>query len=117
MDFTVTFLQIFMVSAFYVGPILLFLVLIIALTGLLIGRREGWSRSDALYYAFITATTVGYGDFRPSLAKTKFAAIIIALLGIVLTGIIVAVALKSLEVALIAHYDIDSIIKSVKSVL
>ena len=29
-------------------------------------RLEGWSHFDALYFSFITLTTIGYGDFSPS---------------------------------------------------
>jgi voltage-gated potassium channel len=50
---------------------------------------------DAMYYAFITATTVGYGDFHPRKRPSKFLAIVIALVGIIFTGIVVAVALHA----------------------
>jgi hypothetical protein len=38
---------------------LVFLFLLIALAGLVVGRIERLSLLDSLYYAFITATTVG----------------------------------------------------------
>jgi voltage-gated potassium channel len=41
------------------------MMLIIVALGLLLGRLEGWPRLEALYQAFINATTVGYGDFHP----------------------------------------------------
>ena len=53
-------------------------MLLIAILGLVIGRMEGWSRGDALYHAFINATTVGYGDLRPSKPLGKLLAIVIA---------------------------------------
>lgn len=50
---------------------------------------------DSVYYAFITATTVGYGDIHPKKNLSKSLAIIISFVGIILTGIIVALALHS----------------------
>ena len=80
---------------------LIFLIIKIVIEGLWIGRKESWKRIDALYFAFITATTVGYGDMRPSRLGCKLVAISIALTGIILTGIIVAVAIHAIEKALI----------------
>ena len=33
--------------------------------GVVIGRLEGWSLMDSMYFAIITCGTVGYGDFSP----------------------------------------------------
>lgn len=38
---------------------------VIILGGFSMGRLEGWSLLDSVYYAFITAVTLGYGDFSP----------------------------------------------------
>ena len=73
------------------SPILLLLGGIITWLGLLIGKREGWTRGDALYYAFITATTVGYGDFRPRKPLGKLLAVPIAIVGLLATGLVVSV--------------------------
>ncbi len=112
-EFTIIFLKTFAKTALLVGPILLCLALSIALLGLIIGRKEKWSISDSLYYAFITASTVGYGDYHPRHRKTKFAAIAIAFIGIILTGIMVAVGLKSVEIALNREYDVKQIMKTI----
>ncbi len=101
MVYTVTFLKAFFFGLGYAGPILLFLVVLIALIGLSIGRREKWNRTDAIYFAFITATTVGYGDFHPNLASSKYKAVFIALVGLVMTGIIVAIGLAAAEAAIV----------------
>ena len=79
------------------SPILLTLLGIIVVNGLVIGRIEGWHIGDALYHAFINATTVGYGDFRPSHGVTKFLAIINAFLGLLLTGVFVGVGVYAVE--------------------
>jgi len=98
-DFTIEFVLVFARGLFLGAPILLFLMAVVAVVGQIIGRGEGWSRSDALYYAFITATTVGYGDFHPSRRSGKYLAIIIALVGLLLTAIVAAIGVKAAEIA------------------
>lgn len=66
MEFTRIFICVFVIDLVHLGPVLISLLLAIALTGHVIGRLEKWSRIDAFYHAFINATTVGYGDFRPT---------------------------------------------------
>jgi voltage-gated potassium channel len=82
--------------------LLLSIALVITLLGQIVGRRESWKRFDALYWAFITATTVGYGDIRPMSRLSKGLSVIIALVGMIFTGIMVALAVNSVSVA----YDI-----------
>lgn len=67
-----------------------FLGVIVALLGIWIGRIEGWKRWDAVCFAFITATTVGYGDMRPTKPLARLLAILAAFVGLIMTGIIVA---------------------------
>jgi voltage-gated potassium channel Kch len=99
MEFTYTFLRVFLTDVFYAGPILVCLVLLISFIGYSIGRIEGWSRSDSLYHAFINATTVGYGDFRPGKKSSKVLAVVLAFVGLILTGMIVAIALHAANYA------------------
>jgi len=109
MDFTLDFIQIFGAGLFYAGPLLLALILLIIVLGVLVGRREGWPIPDAIYYAFITATTVGYGDFHPRSRSSKYLAIAIALTGLLLTGIVVSVALHAAGIAFRESYDLPQI--------
>jgi voltage-gated potassium channel len=84
--------------------LLVSLALAVTLLGLAVGRQEGWSRFDSIYWSFITATTVGYGDVRPVKRKSKIVAIIIAFLGLTLSGIVIAVAVQAATLALrISH--------------
>ena len=105
MEFTFRFLHVFFVDLLYASPLLACLVLLIALIGSLIGRIEGWSRFDALYHAFINATTVGYGDFRPTRRSSKKLAIALAFVGLVFTGMVVAIALHAANDAYSKVYD------------
>jgi len=95
MEFTVEFLRTLWIDLLYAGPLLIFLLVLIALIGYIIGRIEGWSLSDSLYHAFINATTVGYGDFRPVKGRAKFLAIVLAFVGLIFTGMVVAIALHA----------------------
>jgi len=100
---TVTFLKQFCYGLWLTLPLLVSLALAIALLGQVVARQEGWSRFDSFYWSFITATTVGYGDVRPLQRRSRVIAIIIAFLGLTLSGIIIAVAVEAAAVALGAH--------------
>ena len=100
---TITFLREFGFGLWLSFPLLLSSAAAIAVLGLLVGRKEGWSRFDSFYWSFVTATTVGYGDFRPVLRVSRVIAIVIALLGLTMTGILIAVAVHAGTVALAVH--------------
>ena len=114
MEFTLIFIKVFAVGMYVVSPLLIALIFLIASLGYTVGRIEGWSILDSIYYAFITATTVGYGDFHPLRRQSKCIAILIALVGVLFTGIIVAVGLKSAGIAFANLYEIEQIIDRIK---
>ena len=68
--------------------------------GLLIGFVEGWPVGDALYFTFVTGLTIGYGDIVPRQALARALAIGIGVSGLVLTGVIAAIAVHALRTAL-----------------
>ena len=105
MEFTVYFSRVFFSDLLYASPLLVFLLVLISVIGIIIGRIEGWSKSDALYHAFINATTVGYGDFRPKKKLSKMLAVALAMLGLVFTGMIVAIAIHAADYAYGVVYD------------
>ena len=113
MEFTLDFISMFSIGLFYVAPVLATLALIIVILGHVIGRLEGWSKLNALYYAFITATTVGYGDFCPRRRRSKFLTIVITFVGIIFTGIVVAVALHAVTRALEKTHTDTNVIEQV----
>jgi voltage-gated potassium channel len=100
---TTTFLENFFFDLWVTFPLLFSLAVVVTVLGQLVGKKEGWSPFDSLYWSFITATTVGYGDIRPVKRPSRVFAIVIALVGFVLTGILVAVAVHSATLALAAH--------------
>lgn len=100
---TTTFLKNLVFDLWVTFPLLLSLAVVVTVLGQIVGKKEGWSTFDGLYWSFITATTVGYGDLRPTKRSSRIIAIVIALVGFVLTGILVAVAVHSATLALAAH--------------
>ena len=106
---TITFLREFGLGLWLSLPLSFSLATIIAVLGLLVGRKEGWSRFDSVYWSFVTGTTVGYGDIRPMKRASRIIAIVVALLGLTLTGILIAVAVHAATLALAAHDAIEKV--------
>jgi len=100
---TITFMKEFGLGVWVTLPLLLSLGLCITILGQIAGKVEGWRPFDSFYWAFITATTVGYGDIRPTKPASRLIAIVIGLMGLSLTGILVAVAVHAGTLALAAH--------------
>ena len=98
--YTIEFVWTFLYYLAFSGPIIVFLILLIGLIGFAIGRIERWSLSAAIYHAFINATTVGYGDLRPTKPRSKVLAVVNAFVGLILTGIIVAIGLRAAVIAM-----------------
>ncbi|WP_287180834.1 potassium channel family protein [Mesorhizobium sp.] len=82
-----------------VWPIFSGILLAMAGCGLIIGRIENWRVDEALYFTFVTGLTIGYGDFSPQHLLTRLLAIAIGFAGIVMTGLIAAVAVQALRAA------------------
>lgn len=95
MEFTLVFLKLFIYGLSLAAPLLIALAIFITLLGQVVGFRESWTKFDALYWSFITATTVGYGDIRPMARLSKALSIFIALIGMLFTGIMVALAIHA----------------------
>lgn len=54
--------------------------------GILIHFTEGMSFADGIWWAFVTATTVGYGDISPSTLSGRIIASVLMIVGIGLIG-------------------------------
>lgn len=109
MDFTLTFIKIFAFGLWLAAPLLLSFVLAIIALGLLVGKKESWSKFDCLYWAFVTATTVGYGDIRPLQRLSRVLSVMIAFLGLIFTGIMVALAINAATAAFSQIHDVENV--------
>ncbi|MCK5880619.1 MAG: two pore domain potassium channel family protein [Sinobacterium sp.] len=114
MAFTLEFVKIFAYSAFLISPILASLSLVIIILGQIAAKIEGWKRGDALYWTFITATTVGYGDMRPTHHSSRLLSVFIAITGVIFTGMLVSIAIEATShtFKIFANPDIIETIRS-----
>jgi hypothetical protein len=78
-------------------PILSALLALIVALGVVIGFLEHWPLLDAIYFAFVSGLTIGYGDLVPKRALSRVLAIGIGLTGVLLVGIVVAIGVNALE--------------------
>jgi hypothetical protein len=79
-----------------VWPIVSLLLAAIVALGVVAGFREGWSIGESIYFAFVTALTIGYGDLAPKSFVARLIAVLIGVCGVLLTAMIAAVAVKAL---------------------
>jgi voltage-gated potassium channel len=100
MEFAYSYLNYFADHLAFAAPLLGFISMIIIILGLIVGRIESWHWFDSIYWAFITATTVGYGDIRPLLPVPRLLSILIALVGVIFTGLLVALAVSAATLSL-----------------
>lgn len=103
MVFTIAFVTELARLVFYFLPLFIALALTVICLALWIGKQEKWNKADSIYFGFITATTVGYGDFHPKTTSAKFIAIIISIVGLIMTGILVALSLEAVGMVIDAH--------------
>jgi hypothetical protein len=81
-----------------VWPIISVLLLAIVALGVVAGIREGWSLGESIYFAFVSALTIGYGDLAPKTFLGRVFAIAIGLSGVLLTSLIAAIVVRAFAV-------------------
>ena len=90
------FVSVFLRHAFQIREVIIILILLILLCGFLISRIENINLGDGIYFAFITALSVGYGDISPSTVSGKVVSVFTGIIGMLTVGISVAIANRSL---------------------
>ena len=79
-----------------VWPVLSALLILMVVLGLIIGELEGWKLGESIYFAFVSGLTIGYGDLAPKTGLARTLAICIGFCGVVMTGLVAAIAVKAL---------------------
>jgi voltage-gated potassium channel len=109
MKFLHAFIRAFVTLFVHLAPIWGFLALLITGGGLLLSMIEKLPVGRGIYFAWITATTVGFGDITPSRPMGKLVCVSLALIGLINTSIIGAIGLNAVLVASRRHLDLDGI--------
>ncbi len=115
-ELTYTFIRIFLLGLYAFAPLLLSLAFAILLIGQIVRKLEGWSWFDAVYWSLITTSTVGYGDFRPTRRWSKALSVVIAMIGLIFTGIIVGIAVNAASVSFVGYADMDHLKVKLESI-
>lgn len=83
------------------------LILLIVAGAGLIAYVEQLPFSEALYFAFVTGLTIGYGDIVATTAIGRIISVLLGAIGILFTGLVVAVAVHAVQMALKDVYGTD----------
>jgi hypothetical protein len=78
-------------------PILSGLLVLKASLGVIVGILEGWGIWQGIYFAYVTGLTIGYGDLAPRQPLTQLLAVVIGFSGVLLTGLVAALAVKAFQ--------------------
>ena len=73
------------------------LVALIVIGAMVIAFVEKMPFGDALYFSFVTGLTIGYGEIVAKTVLGRVVALVIGLIGIVFTGMVVAVAVRAVQ--------------------
>ncbi len=79
------------------------LLALIILLGVAFAYCEGIPVGQGIYFSAITSTAVGYGDITPKTGIGQCISVMLACLGLVLFGLVVAVATRALAVTIEEH--------------
>jgi len=100
---------------YYSGRLIIILLIIIILGAYLISTFDNISFAESLYLSFITGTTVGYGDITPVTYASKVVAVVLGIIGIIFTGIVVAINVEAMRITLkdqLSPEEVDRLKKS-----
>jgi len=105
--FSIDFVSTLFYGLYLIAPVILFLTALIIVLGQLVGWIESWGYFNAFYWSLVTAMTVGYGDIVPKKHSAKLLSLAIAFIGLILTGITVAIALEAAKQAFDRNINVD----------
>ena len=87
----------FLRAIWHVRAIMLALIALVAVGAAAVTHVEKIPFADALYFAFVTGLTIGYGDIVMHTPVGRLIALLIGFIGILFTGLIVAVLVHAVR--------------------
>ena len=83
--------------SWHVRSVIFALIVLIIIGATVIAFVERMPFGDSLYFSFVTGFTIGYGEIVPKTVLGRLVALLIGLIGIVFTGMVVAVAVRAVQ--------------------
>ena len=87
----------FFQTSWHVRSVIFAQIVLIIIGATMIAFVEKISFGDALYFSFVTGLTIGYGEIVVKTFLGRVVAILIGLIGIIFTGMVVAIAVRALQ--------------------
>ena len=84
-------------AIWHVRAVMLALIALVVVGAAAVTLVEKIPFADALYFAFVTGLTIGYGDIVMHTPGGRLIALLIGLIGILFTGLIVAVLVHAVR--------------------
>jgi voltage-gated potassium channel len=97
MKIFITFNHYFLRVLWKIKIIVFWLLTVLVADAAAIAYFEKMPFADALYFTFVTGLTIGYGDIAPVTPIGRLVAILTGLQGLLITGLIVAVAVFAVK--------------------
>ena len=97
MQMFVRFNKVFWRTIWHVRAVILALLALVVVNAVPIALIEKIPFGDALYFAFVTGLTIGYGDIVMQTPVGRLIALLIAVVGILISGMIVAAAVHAVR--------------------
>ena len=83
--------------AWHFRSVIFGLIALIVIGAMVITFVEKIPFGDALYFSFVTGLTIGYGEIVAKTVLGRVVALLIGLIGIVFTGMVVAIAVRAVQ--------------------
>ena len=87
----------FLRAIWHVRAVILALIALVVVGAAVLTYVEKMPFADALYFAFVTGLTIGYGDIVMHTPVGRLIALLIGLIGILFTGLMVAVLVHAIR--------------------
>ncbi len=95
----ISFIHVFFRLVWHLRSLYLALLSLIMVGAVVIAGVDKMPIGEAVYFAFITGLTVGYGDVIPTTTFGRTISVFLAFVGVLFTGLVIAVAVHAVREA------------------